>query len=271
MKDQILLIGCGNLGRLLLQVWHKKRCSVSVFDKRKNVKNLLNNKISNVRFFQNIIDINFDEFSIIVFCIKPQDSKKLFYDISKFINKEHILVSLVAGLEIKTIKNCFKKTNNIIRGMPNIFCGVMKSSTAIFSSYKMSKTVKRKIDNLFNLLGANLWLNKENEINFFTAMFGGGPAYFFYFLNVILRIAKNHGIPKKKAEKLLKNLLAGSLEFTNQNELSFPKLISLVTSKGGTTEEAIKHFEENENFFRLFSQGIEKATLKSRKINKSLN
>ena len=69
--------------------------------------------------------------------------------------------------------------------------------------------MKRKIDNLFNLLGTNLWLNKENEINFFTAMFGGGPAYFFYFLNVILRIAKDHGIPKKKAEKLLKNLLAG--------------------------------------------------------------
>ena len=147
MKDKILLIGCGNLGRLLLQVLHKNRCSVSVFHKKKNVKDLLDKKIFNVSFFQNIIDINFDEFSIIVFCIKPQDSKKLFYDISKFINKEHILVSLVAGLEINTIKKCFKKTNNIIRGMPNIFCGVMKSSTAIFSSYKLSKNVKRKILN----------------------------------------------------------------------------------------------------------------------------
>ena len=271
MKDQILLIGCGNLGRLLLQVWHKKRCSVSVFDKRKNLKDLINNKISNVRFFQNIIDINFDEFSIIIFCIKPQDSKQIFYDVSKFISKNHILVSLVAGLKIKTIKNCLKKSNNIIRGMPNIFSSVEKSSTAIFSNKKLSKGIKTKIDNLFNLLGENFWLKRESEMDFFTAMFGGGPAYFFYFLNTILVIAKNQGIPKQKAEKLLKNLLAGTLEFTDQKKLSFSKLISIVTSKGGTTEEAIKHFEENEKFFRLFSQGIEKATLKSRKINKSLN
>ncbi|MBH43174.1 MAG: hypothetical protein CMP25_00090 [Rickettsiales bacterium] len=271
MKDKILLIGCGNLGKLLLQVWHTNKHSVAVLDKRKNIKDLINKETSNIKFFHKLIDINLDEFSIIVFCIKPQDSKKIFYKISKFINTKHIVVSLVAGLEIKTIKNCLNKSNNIIRGMPNIFCGVMKSSTAIFSNDKLSKNNKRTIDNLFNLLGVNLWLKKENEMNFFTAMFGGGPAYFFYFLNMILKIAKSQGIPKLKAERLLKNLLAGSLKFTDQNKLSFSKLISIVTSKGGTTEEAIKYFEKNENFFRLFSKGIEKATSKSKKISKSLN
>ena len=271
MKDQILLIGCGNLGRLLLKNWHKNNFLVSVLEKKKNIKDILNMEFSEVRFFQKLIDIDFNEFLIIVFCIKPQDSKQIFYDISRFINKKHIVVSLVAGLEIKTIENCLKKSNNVIRGMPNIFCSVKKSSTAIFSNKNLSKSIKTKIDNLFNLLGVNLWLRRENEMDFFTALFGGGPAYFFYFLNIFLKLAKNQGIPKQKAEKLLSNLVEGVVGFTNQNRLSFSKLISIVTSKGGTTEEAIKHFEENKKFFSLFSKGIEKATLKSKKISKSLN
>ena len=40
---------------------------------------------------------------------------------------------------------------------------------------------EKKINNFFTFFGSFVWLKNEEEIDFFTAFFGGGPAYISYF------------------------------------------------------------------------------------------
>ena len=36
-------------------------------------------------------------------CVKPNDSKKVISEIKNYCNKKHVILSFIAGLEIKTI------------------------------------------------------------------------------------------------------------------------------------------------------------------------
>ena len=87
--------------------------------------------------------------------------------------------------------------------MPNIFISSNNSSTAVYAKNLKSK-IKKKVDKDFGDFGEIIWVNKEEKIDFFTAMFGGGPAYFFYILNCFNEIIKKIGNDKIPRDILFK-------------------------------------------------------------------
>ena len=46
-----------------------------------------------------------------------------------------------------------------------------------------------------------MWLDKEDEMNFFTAFFGGGPAYICYFIKILDEILLANGFKNKETKK----------------------------------------------------------------------
>ena len=101
-------------------------------------------------------------------------------------------------------------------------------------------------------------------------MFGGGPAYFFFFLSILTEISIEKGIQPKIAFDLVANLLKGAFNYleVNGDNLSFQ--ISKVTSKGGTTEEAINFLKDKNRLYKLILSSLSKAEKKSKKISSSL-
>ena len=116
---------------------------------------------------------------------------------------------------------------------------------AIFTKNLNHRLKKLKTD--FSSFGILIWINSEKQLDFFTAMFGGGPAYLFFFLDCFNRLNKKNGI-KSNDFLLLGSLLEGTLKQIKMGNTNFEKLISKVASKGGTTEEALKYFLEISHF-----------------------
>ena len=262
----VLIIGCGNLGKIILNSLIKKKINVVVFEKNKKIRALLR-KNKKVLLINELSEIKQLKIDYILLCVKPRDSISLLKNLKKNIDNAYIILSFVAGLTIKNIKKKLNVTN-IVRIMPNIFIEVQKSATAIITSSR-SRNLKQKIITDFSFFGPLIWLKEEKKIDFFTALYGGGPAYFFYFLNILVNVSKQNNIGINKSTELVLSLLDGTMKFVKKNGSDFPKLIQKVTSPNGTTEKAIEIFEKNK-LSKIFDKAIMKAEKRSKDISQRL-
>ena len=245
------------MGNQLLEKWSNEY-DVSVIEENvKVVKRLKKKKI-------NILDTqkrNDKEFLYIVLCTKPDDFKNSIEKFKKYIQNGQKIISVMAGLNIEYIRRLVKCNVNIIRIMPNLYCGLGLGVCGVFCE----KNIKKKnINLLLHNLGHVIWLKKESDIDFITAFFGGAPAYFFLFLETLKEILKRNKITPSLENTLILKLLSGTSEYLRINKSSFDKLISKVASKGGTTEEALKFLNSENKFYNLFEQAIDIAKNKSK-------
>ena len=264
-----LLIGCGNLGKIILEGFSKKKKKILVLEKNIKVCKDIKKNFSNVECFSDPKKVNWLKVNYIMICVKPNDSKKVISEIKNYCNKKHVILSFIAGLEIKTISKWIVYNNSILRIMPNIFISSNNSSTAVYGK-NLNTNIKNKIVRDFSEFGEIIWVKKEEKIDFFTAMFGGGPAYFFYILNCFNKIIKKNGFTERQSLSAIKLLLQGVLENINKENFRFSDSIQKVASKGGTTEEGLKVLSKRNNLFMLFEKAILSAENKSKRISKKL-
>jgi len=99
----------------------------------------------------------------------------------------------------------------------------------------------------------------EELIDAVTGVSGSGPAYLFYFVEVLSRAGVKAGLSPEQAEFLARKTVIGAAKLMEETGLSPEELRGKVTSPGGTTEAALKTFE------RLgFEEIMEKAVLAAR-------
>ena len=264
-----LLIGCGNLGKIILEGFIKKKRKISVLEKNIKVRKNIKKKFSNVECFSDQSQVNWNKVNYIMICVKPKDSKKVVSEIKNYCNKNHVILSFIAGLQTKTISKWIISKSSVLRIMPNIFISSNNSSTAVYAD-KLNRKIKNKISKDFGEFGDIIWVEKEEKIDFFTAMFGGGPAYLFYILSCLNKIIKKNGFTESESLSAIKLLLKGVLEDINKKNYKFSDSIQTVASKGGTTEEGLKVLSQRDNLFKLFEKAIMSAEKKSKIISKKL-
>ena len=100
----------------------------------------------------------------------------------------------------------------------------------------------------------------------FTALFGSGPAYIMYFIESLMKCEKFDSINEEDKSLLILNLLSSTSKMLLVTE-NISNLRKKVTSEGGTTEAAIKLFE-NRNFMEIMKDAIQEATKKSIDMSK---
>ena len=110
-------------------------------------------------------------------------------------------------------------------------------------------------------------VNQEDDLDSITALSGSGPAYVFYFIEAFCKAAHNFGFSEEDALKIAMQTFKGSVSFLGKSDLSCTELRKRVTSKGGTTEAAIRIFDEN-NVFNSLVNGIDAAQKRSIELGK---
>jgi pyrroline-5-carboxylate reductase len=76
-----------------------------------------------------------------------------------------------------------------------------------------------------------------------TALSGSGPAYFFLIMNALQSAAIDAGLDPETARLLTLQTTLGAAAMAMESDLPLSTLQQNVTSKGGTTEEAIRVME----------------------------
>ena len=154
--------------------------------------------------------------------------------------------------------------------MPNLAVKLNLGVSCIYHSKRNGQKNKKKINSLFSVLGSTIYIKEEKLLEAVTAISGSGPAYFFLFLLVFEDIAKDLGFSNKVSKDIVFATILGAVELAKK-ESNTKSLIKSVSSKGGTTEAALKVLEKsNAGLYTLMRKAIYAAKDRANEISKSI-
>jgi pyrroline-5-carboxylate reductase len=183
------------------------------------------------------------EADLVILAVKPQDSIKLFSEISGLVQHGQVFLSIMAGVRMERIAATLG-VSKVIRAMPNLPAQIGAGVTAFTSTDAVTRLELVMVQNLLSTTGKTLYVEKEDMLDATTAISGSGPAYVFFFMNAMMDAAKDMGFSDSEAELLVSQTFTGAVDLYNKNNLSCNEWIAKVASKGGTTEAALKVFRE---------------------------
>lgn len=187
----------------------------------------------------NVNLVNNSEF--VLFAIKPQTLQSVLSQIKNCSCDK--LVSIMAGVKKEKIKTVFSSAK-VARCMPNTPCSLRSGAVGLDLTDFTDKEDVDFIDKLFNALASVVHVGEE-KLNAVTGISGSSPAYFYLFLKGLIESGVEQGLDYNDAKLLAVNTMIGAGKMVLANEdKSLDDLINAVCSKGGTTIEAIKVYNE---------------------------
>lgn len=192
-----------------------------------------------------IPDNYIEDVELIVLAVKPQDCTVVFEKLKPFLKPNHVILSIMAGVKLSTIQAGLG-INKVIRSMPNLPAQIGMGMTAFTASEDVDRGELIAVQNLLSTTGKAIYFEEESMIDAATAISGSGPAFVYYFMNSMMKAARQMGFSESQADLLVWQTFLGSLHLQNKNQYSCEEWIQKVASKGGTTEAALKVFGMDE-------------------------
>lgn len=262
---KVLVIGAGNMGLTYAEGMSKskllKKENIMVLDTSEEKLTELH-QIPHFDAYRDLEDC-VPEAHIIFIAVKPYHAEKLFYRIKPLVRPDQILISIMAGVTIQSIKDVTGLTK-VVRAMPNLPAKIGKGLTSYVASSDVSRIELLTIESLLDTTGKSVLVSDENFIDASTGISGSGPAYVFYFMQSMMEAALQMGFSENISKILVSQTFTGAVELFNQNNLSPNSWMKKVASKGGTTQAALDSMDDNnvgelikEAAFAAFDRAVE--------------
>jgi pyrroline-5-carboxylate reductase len=156
--------------------------------------------------------------------------------------------------------------------MPNMPALIGEGITALYSfppKNILSPADIGIVEAVTGAVGDFVWVLDENQMDAVTAVSGSGPAYVFWFIEHLASIGEHLGLPAPISKELALKTVLGAAKLASQSGETPSILRERVTSKGGTTEAALKVFEE-ERLAERFRRAVEAACKRSAELGEEL-
>lgn len=244
---KVLIIGCGNMGNTYAESFLKSHILTKddfyILEKFEETRNSLINK-----GFKNVYAEPGDFIAkgdIVIIAVKPQDWHSLAEDIKPYVEQDQLFVSIMAGVELKTIQEGLE-VKKVIRAMPNLPAQIGVGMTTYTSVDEVTRGELMFAQNMLGSTGQAMYIKEERMIDASTAVSGSGPAYVFYVMKSMIEGALDLGFSVSEAEQLVKQTFRGSVQLQSRSDISMEEWMNKVASKGGTTEAALNSFKADD-------------------------
>ena len=188
-----------------------------------------------------------EQADVIVIAVKPQVVSEVLADISERLGMQQIIVSIVAGITLKTIRKKLNDSlNPMVRVMPNTPALVGKGMSALVSDTELPQSDRQTVQSIFESCGHALWVPTEDAINAVTAVSGSGPAYFFLLIENLINTGVRLGLDHEVARQLVIQTAVGAAGMVELSDVGPDVLRERVTSPGGTTQAALSVFNKQD-------------------------
>lgn len=181
---------------------------------------------------------------IVVLAVKPQVMREVVGALARALGASRpLVVSIAAGVRERDLRRWLGYEGPIVRCMPNTPALLQSGVTALFANEHVDTDQRDAAESILRAVGTVIWLDDEALMDTVTAVSGGGPAYFFLFIESLEAAAVARGMPADKARLLAIETALGAARMALESSDDPATLRANVTSKGGTTAEALAVFE----------------------------
>jgi len=203
---------------------------------------------------------------VVLIAVKPQAARAAAIELgAALVRQRPLIISIVAGLRSADLARWLGYDAAIVRTMPNTPALVQSGATALHANVVVNEAQREQAESIMRAVGLALWLDNEEQMDAVTALSGSGPAYFFLVMELMQRAGTKLGLPPETARLLTLQTAFGAAKMALESPEDAATLRRRVTSPGGTTEQALKLFEDR-GLEQIFGDALAAATRRAQEL-----
>lgn len=179
---------------------------------------------------------------VLVLAVKPQQIREAVAPLAGRLTTQ-LVVSIAAGMRLADLSRWLGTYARLVRAMPNTPALVGAGITGLYADPSVTPAQRQAAESILGAVGSTLWIADESMMDSVTAISGSGPAYVFYFIEALQAAALELGFDAEQARRLSIETFLGAAKLAAQSVEDVASLRQRVTSKGGTTEAALKSLD----------------------------
>ena len=247
-------VGCGNMGSAIISGWRAAGISLA------NIVAVdpAMRAIEGVRTVSAPAEAGPPP-KLVVLGFKPQKLDEVAGQLRTWLTSKTIVVSLLVGVEVATLRELLPKAGTIIRALPNLPVAVRRGVIALYSP-DADDNVRQQVANIFAPLGFAPWMTDETKLAAVGSVAGAGPAYVARFIAALIKAAEQRGLSNEIASTIALETVFGTAWMAAASGETMDALANRVASPKGTTEAGLAVLDKEQVLDQLIALAIEAAS-----------
>lgn len=206
---------------------------------------------------------------IIVLAMKPKDAAEALRKLGPSLNESQLLVSVIAGLSIRTMQELLGRPQPIVRTMPNTSSSIGLGATGIAFSKEVREEDRQTALRMFEAVGTTTVIDEE-RMETLTGISGSGPAYIYYMMEAMIAAGIRGGLPLEQSTQLTVQTVLGAARMVQQTGEEPAALRKKVTSPAGATQAALEVLDRGD-FFETVIAAVARCAERSREMGAAID
>jgi pyrroline-5-carboxylate reductase len=209
-------------------------------------------------------DAVIDFADIVILAVKPQDFIAAVEPISRQFQKNQIVISLAAGIQLNRLKKLIPETR-VCRLIPNTPSIIGRGVLGFYSEEK-DDSILSVVEDLVSSLGHLIVVDDEEKLEAITVASASGTGFVFEMMLYWQEWLEEHGFTETEARQITVETFLGTSMLASQNKQNaIEELQARVTSKKGVTLAGLSSMRELE-IERSLRISFEKAAMRSSEL-----
>lgn len=183
-----------------------------------------------------------------------------------------VVVSIAAGIQLASLAQWLGADVHLVRTMPNTPALLGAGISGLYAAPSVPPAARALAASVLEAAGRCVWLESEAQIDAVTAVSGSGPAYFLLVTEAMREAGVALGLTPEVSAALALQTFIGAAKMAEDGAakaIDIAQLRANVTSKGGTTEAAVRHLE-SAGLRAIFHDALHAAADRGRELGASL-
>lgn len=245
--------GCGNMGGAIIDGWRVAGLDLGAI----TVIRPSGKPVQGTRTITSFAESGAPP-KVLVMAFKPQKLDEIAPELRRHLSAGTIIVSLLAGVEVESLRQRFPGAAAIIRATPNLPVAVRRGVTGLYSA-DASDAVREEVGSIFSALGFAMWMADEPRLGALGAVAGAGPAYVARFIAALAKAGEKRGLSPEIAEIIARETVLGTAWLSATADEGMESIARRVASPNGTTEAGLAVLDRDQALDALVAATIEAA------------
>jgi pyrroline-5-carboxylate reductase len=205
---------------------------------------------------------------VVLVAVKPQQLRTAAESLLPLLRSQ-LVVTIAAGIRSADLSRWLGAYRRIVRAMPNTPALVLAGVSVLYPMPSVTPEERHMAEGILGAVGSTLWVEREELMDAVTAVSGSGPAYVFYFIEALEQAGHDLGLTAADARRLSLETFFGAVQLARNSGEQPAVLRERVTSRGGTTERALRSMEAG-RVKPLIIEAVRQAADRSRELGDEL-
>jgi pyrroline-5-carboxylate reductase len=206
--------------------------------------------------------------NLVVLAVKPQVVDRVLDQMADAFAPDTLLVSIAAGVPIRSLEARLPEHVRVIRAMPNTAAIALAGATGIAPGSRATQDDIDVTQALFAAIGRSVVLD-ETLIDAVTGLSGSGPAYVMVIIEALADGGVKVGLHRDTALLLAAQTVYGSAKLLLETGEHPGRLKDMVTSPGGTAIAGL-HTLESGGLRRTLIDAVDSATKRAIELGEQM-